>query len=348
MERDYYLNLAESGLRMPIGTDLILKEYPDHAERLLDGPRLGEVYMEGARRFNTPLVFPLMDLTIEKADLCRMLGVPAGEWDLFHFTEGPTAEDLKRVQAHLDDPPSPRMAAACGAIAHVAACDGEYLPVGMGIGPFSFMVKLLEEPITTLYLANEDADEAEAEWVRTALEICTLVILRYARMQVAAGAKAICICEPAANQVYLSPVQLAADPGLFQRWVIATNLRLKALLNEEGVDLIFHDCGELTDDMVRAFNQLDPAILSLGSSRVLWEDAPLVDKRTVLYGNLPSKKFYSDKEITREAVAEQSRVLTQKMREAGHPFILGSECDVLHVPGTSRLIMQKVEAMLSA
>ena len=39
-----------------------------------------------------------------------------------------------------------------------------------------------------------------------------------------------------------------------------------------------HDCGELTDAMIVAFATLDPAVLSLGSSRPLWEVAPLVPK----------------------------------------------------------------------
>jgi hypothetical protein len=34
------------------------------------------------------------------------------------------------------------------------------------------------------------------------------------------------------------------------------------------------------------------------------------------------------------------------MRETGHPFILGSECDVLDVPGAGATIRRKVEAML--
>jgi len=35
------------------------------------------------------------------------------------------------------------------------------------------------------------------------------------------------------------------------------------------------------------------------------------------------------------------------MRAAGHPFILGSECDVLHVPEAAETIRNKVDVMLS-
>ena len=55
--------------------------------------------------------------------------------------------------------------------------------------------------------------------------------------------------------------------------------------------------------MVEQFaTRLDPAILSLGSSRTLWEDAALVPKSVVLFGNLPTKKFYSDEAMPDEQV----------------------------------------------
>ena len=76
------------------------------------------------------------------------------------------------------------------------------------------------------------------------------------------------------------------------------NRRVRGLLKEAGAELFFHCCGELVDPMVSAFATLDAAILSLGSSRLLWHDAELVPKSTILYGNLPSKQFYSDALVT--------------------------------------------------
>jgi hypothetical protein len=128
--------------------------------------------------------------------------------------------------------------------------------------------------------------------------------------------------------------------------VIAPNWRIKTFLDQHGADLFYHCCGELNDEMIRKFCTLDPAILSLGSSRKLWEDARLVPKSTVLFGNLPTKKFYSDQAISTEQVRQMSADLTKRMREANHPFILGSECDVLAVDGFEEIIKRKVEAML--
>ena len=98
--------------------------------------------------------------------------------------------------------------------------------------------------------------------------------------------------------------------------------------------------------MVQRFATLDPAIMSLGSSRLLWEDAALVPRSTVLYGNLPTKQFYSDELVSVAKVRQLSEDLTRRMREVGHPFILGSECDILSVPGCERTIKAKVEAFL--
>jgi len=126
------------------------------------------------------------------------------------------------------------------------------------------------------------------------------------------------------------------------------NLRLKAALDAAGCDLIFHNCGELTDRMVEAFaTRIHPVILSLGSSRKLWEDARLAPKDMVLYGNLPTKSFYSDGAMPMREVQRRTEELADNMVRCGHPFILGSECDVLFVPEAQDKIRQKVVAMMS-
>jgi len=112
------------------------------------------------------------------------------------------------------------------------------------------------------------------------------------------------------------------------------------------VDLAFHCCGELNDYMVSKFVELEPVILSLGSSRKLWEDARLAPDDIVMFGNLPSKRFFSDADITVEQVQESAAELVRKMDEAGQPFILGTECDVLSVPGHEGTIKAKINAMM--
>ena len=341
MDRQYYLDLAAGGMRMPIGTHLVLHEHGDHADIVLDGKRLGQVVVESARRFGMPLAFPLMDLKLEKEALLLGRGVAAEDVDTYHFRRLP--EDKREFRT------TAKMAAVCDAIRHVAA-ETELVPVGMGIGPFSLMTKLISDPISPVFLAGDGAtaaDEPEVGLLERVLELSFDTIRGYLDAQIDAGARAVILCEPAANKVYFSPNQLAESYAVFDRYVMSHNRALREHLRTRGVDLIFHDCGELTDDMVRRFATLDPAMLSLGSSRLLWEDAALVPTSTVLYGNLPTKRFYSDELVSVPEVRRLAAELTEKMRATGHPFILGSECDVLSVPGCEQTIRAKVEAFLN-
>ena len=340
MERQFYLDLAASGMSMPIGTHLVLHEHNDHAAIVQDGQRLGRVVAESARRFRMPLAFPLMDLKLEKEALLLARGVPASAVDAYHFAEIPESNGEFRLTKN--------MAAVCGAIRYIAT-ETDLIPVGMGIGPFSLMTKLISDPIAPVFMAGTGMtgeDEPEVALVERLLELGFATIQKYLDAQIEAGAKAIILCEPAANKVYFSPNQLAESYEVFDRYVMRFNLALREQLRSRGVDLIFHDCGELLDGMVQRFAALDPAMISLGSSRLLWEDAALLPKSTVLYGNLPTKQFYSDELCSVARVRQLSDTLHQRMRATGHPFILGSECDILSVPGSEQTIKAKVDAFL--
>jgi uroporphyrinogen-III decarboxylase len=221
----------------------------------------------------------------------------------------------------------------------------------MAIGPFSLTTRLLADPITAAAMAGsrvgaEESDDVQLLW--QCLRVSEAAVLRSVRSQIRHGAKVIMICEPTASTAFISPRQIKAGSNLFERLVMEPNLRLKTALEEAGCDLIFHDCGELIDPMVEAFaRRIHPVILSLGSSRKLWEDARLVPKDVVLYGNLPSKSFYSDGAMPVEEVIRRTEELVAKMKDCGHPYIVGSECDVLFVPEAQVTIRKKVCAMMS-
>ncbi|WP_043588245.1 uroporphyrinogen decarboxylase family protein [Geminisphaera colitermitum] len=345
MTRQYYLDLAASGLRMPMGVHLVLHEHADHEAILLDGDRLGAVVAETARRYRTPLAMPLMDLTLEKDALLRACGVPAADIEKHHFNDSVSIPEL-----HSEDIPlTPRMTATCRAITHVAAIP-DLVAMGMCIGPFSFMTKLVSDPITPVFLAGTGltaSDEAEIAIVEKTLALAERMIHRYLRAQIEADARAIIICEPAANLVYFSPNQLEENNhAVFDRYVMEPMRRIARLLADAGVDLVFHDCGELTESMIRRFGTLGASIISLGSSRTLWEDAAFIPRDTVLFGNLPTKRFYAP-QLTVAEVETYAATLLAKMREAAHPFILGSECDVLSVPGSEHEIHAKVDAFMN-
>jgi uroporphyrinogen-III decarboxylase len=342
MNRQYYLDLAASGLKMPIGTHLVLHEHADHVLIPNEGRRLGGVIEEAARRFHCPMALPLMDLKLEKEALLLARGIAPTEIDSFHFQEAPSED--------WEVPLTRKMDAVCEAI-HYIAHETDLLPVGMGIGPFSLMTKLISDPITPVYLASDGAsagDEDEVGLLERLLELSSKTIRLYLDAQIHAGARAVILCEPAANKVYFSPNQLDESYDVFDRYVMKLNIEIREQLAAADVDLIFHDCGELTDGMVSRFAGLDPAMISLGCSRQLWEDAALVSKSTVLYGNLPTKQFYSDELVSVSKVRELSDMLLERMQGVGHPFILGSECDVLSVPGREQAIMAKVDEFLKS
>lgn len=348
MDRQFYLDLARSGLRMPVGTDLVLHEKEDPERIQRDGRALGMVVEETARRFGTPLAFGHMDLTLEKTVLLEMLDIPAEQIPLYHLPGCPSDAIFEKVARRIHEPLSRRLLAHVESVGYIAQ-HTDLIPVGMGIGPFSLMTKLLSDPITPIYLAGSGVtgeEDPDVKAVEAALDLSLSIVLRSFSAQIAAGAKAVFVAEPAANVVYISPRQIESGSDIFSRYVGQFNRRLKALLDKNGVDLIFHCCGELTDYMVQQFAALDPVILSLGSSRKLWEDARLVPEHIVLYGNLPSKHFYSDELITRQEVERRTCDLLRRMRDTGHPFILGSECDVLNVPGYEATIREKVVAFL--
>jgi len=348
MDREFYLKLAQQRLAMPIGADLVLSEKEDPEAIRRDGPRLGAVITEAARRFKSPLAFPLMDLQIEKDFLLALLDIPEAERERYHIdVEEDHAALLERVRGCLaDQPPTGRMLGALGAIQTVAA-EPNLVPIGMSIGPFSFLTKLIDDPITQVYMAEVgDEDDEEVIGIHEILQLATDVVAHWIGLQIEAGAKAICVCEPAANIIYLSPKQLEADPEIFDRMVIQYNQQLVDLMQASGVDLIFHDCGELVPVMIGKFKILNPAILSLGSPVPLWEAVPHTRPDTVLFGNLPSKKFYSDKEYPEAKLEADAVLLRQKMDATGHPYILGSECDVLTVRGCECAIHRKTELLL--
>lgn len=349
MDRSLYLKFAADGLRMPIGTDMLLHEHDDAEAILLDGRRLGMIARDAAARYRTPLAMPIMDLRVEKEAMLRRLDVPSNLIDTHHFTAVCDPSDVRRV---LDDDHShatPRQQANNDAIRWLCG-NTALIAVGMAIGPFSLATKLMVDPITAVYLAGTGAaaaDEPDVALLEQTLAMSLSIICDSIRGQVAAGAKAVCVCEPAANQLFISPHQMTGEGDVFDRYVMKPNLVVRQLLGELGADLMFHDCGELTDEMVRRYNVLDPAILSLGASRKLWEDARLVRKDTVLFGNLPTKKFYSDSECSLGDVETRTRELLTRMRATNHPFILGSECDVLSVPEHHDRIKAKLNLMLN-
>jgi hypothetical protein len=348
MTSPLFLDLARRGLRLPMATDLVLNQEPDPEAARRDAVQLGRVVERHARRWASSVAFPLMDLRLEKADLLGRLGIGEEAADRFHFT-GPFEQATRETLARAETALCPASKARDGALDYIARTS-DLLPVGMTIGPFSLATKLMADPITAAALmgsGSEPATDPQVRLLEDCLQAAEAVVSASVRRQLEYGARAILVCEPTASTAYLSPRQMKAGSLAFEWLVMEPNARIARLIKDAGADLIFHDCGELTPGMIREFaSRLEPAVLSLGSSRKLWEDAALVPSSVVLYGNLPSKSFYSDAAMPIDTVRRASGDLITAMRDVGHPHILGSECDVLHVPEASETIWRKVEAMM--
>src|ERR1035437_8015458 len=101
----------------------------------------------------------------------------------------------------------------------------------MSIGPVSLMTKLLADPITPIFMAGSGTTAEEDEEVKTlerVLEFATQMVLRSVESQIEAGAKAVFIAEPTANVAYFSPRQMAESTKVWDRYVMASNRRVKA------------------------------------------------------------------------------------------------------------------------
>ncbi len=349
MDRSFYLNLAATGKRLPVATHLVLHEKSDPEAILLDGQRLADTMIETARRFESPLALPVMDLVLEKDIMLRTMGVEPSTIPTFHFDAQPDPAALKKIDT-MDVFKSPRLKANCDSLSAIAkshAAGNPEIPIGMSIGPFSLLTKLLKDPITPIYVAGTGVsaeDDEDVALLHSLLALSEKTVHACCLAQMKAGAKAIFLCEPAANLVYFSPNQIKEGSTVYQDFVIAPNLRLKKLFNDNKVDLIFHDCGSLTPEMIASFAALDPVMISFGSPVKLWEAAPLLPKNIVLYGNLPTKKFYSDEEVPLEGIPAMVCEIEDKLKALNHPFIIGSECDVLSMPGYEKKILEKVMA----
>jgi uroporphyrinogen-III decarboxylase len=344
MSRQTFHDFARRGLAMPLAVDLLvhLESTPEKVDA--NPAEMARIMIRAAEVFDTPLAVAPMDLRVEKAALAEWLGIPAAEHETFHLSQPLSFEQIEALRNHFGDGElTARMRVTAEALG-IAAKRSALIPTGMAIGPFSLVTKIMEDVITAVFMVGAETDPDEDESVALALqliELTTGLVEAYVRAQIAGGAKAIIICEPAANKVYFSPKQIAEGSNVFERMVIEPNRRIVKAIEEAGADLILHDCGELTPEMIADLAGLHPVVLSLGSCVDIVEATRHVPRDVVLFGTVPSKFVPREDEMPVEKVRAICASLRDRMEATGHPFILGSECDVLCVHGHERGIMAK-------
>jgi hypothetical protein len=212
LKENFYLNLARRGLRMPVGTDLVMHEEGNPEEIRENGFALGRVIEKAARRWQSPLAIPLMDLRLEKVDLLLHHGVDVDEADTFQFSLPLNAAEEAHLLGDQRGPLSRGSQARNEALSYVGTVS-DLVAVGMAIGPFSLATRLMSDPITAAAMAGsgvEEADSSEIKLLMQCIHIAEAAVMRSVRSQMNAGAKAVMICEPAACTAFISPRQLKA------------------------------------------------------------------------------------------------------------------------------------------
>ena len=134
MRQNFYIELASGGLRMPIGTDLVMNEEGDPEQIRRDGSALGRVIEKAARRWHTPLAIPLMDLRLEKMDLVSIAGVHTDQADMFHFSSPVDEAMLARLASDEAGELCAGSRARDEALAYISTVP-DLVAVGMAIGP---------------------------------------------------------------------------------------------------------------------------------------------------------------------------------------------------------------------
>lgn len=83
----------------------------------------------------------------------------------------------------------------------------------------------------------EAEDDDDVALICALLKLSETIIHATCMAQIKAGAKAIFLCEPAANLVLFSPNQIRDGSSVYDDFVIQPNLRLKAMFDATGTDL---------------------------------------------------------------------------------------------------------------
>lgn len=123
-----------------------MRERDDAESVLRDGVLLGKVIEEAALRFGTPLAVPLMDLMVEKTAMLEILGIPSADIPTYHFADTPGSDVVAAIARGVQGPLNVRLKAQADAVRYIAE-HTDLLPIGMLIGPFSLMTKLVVDPI---------------------------------------------------------------------------------------------------------------------------------------------------------------------------------------------------------
>ncbi len=273
-------------------------------EIILDPNRQFEAIWALIEEFEPPVVFPLMDLTVEASGLNLQVEYP--EDDVAFVGKHPVrvGDDLTNLK-RIDLLEAPRVKNYLQVIEKIAAkFDG--VPGGFVIGPLSLAGLVMG--VENLALAFIDAPE----FVQELLTILSEKLAQVAAEQENVGAQLVAVLEPTA--MIISPAQ-------FKQFVKPAVERIYRRLS--GMSLL-HICG-FASHLVELMARTGAQGLSLDFQVDLPLAEEMVPRNVVLWGNLdPVGVFLKG---TPESIYRDTQELMTKMRLFDN-FVVSSGCDL--------------------
>lgn len=263
------------------------------------------------RRFEPDFIFPMMDLSVE----ANALGLQA----LFPEDDSATIQPAKDLDSLLKRVPEIDITSDSRALSCIKTIRAMHRSLADSVligayvsGPFTLAGQIMDVSEAVLCAVTNPK--------KLHLLITTIlpVILEYAKMQIQAGAKMLCILEPSA--ALLSPQQFKEFSADYIRPVVK-------MTDELGVDSIYHVCGN-TMHLYREMASSGVSALSLDSREAgvnLSQVALNLSTDTLLIGNMnPTGKLLHG--LPAEVNKETEALLAEM--SAFPNFVLSSGCDL--------------------
>lgn len=229
------------------------------------------------------------------------------------------AGDLLKLQ-----PPNPytgrRMSDRLMAVRYLNEQVGNEVPVmGWVEGPLSLAATLrgFEQLVSDFY--------QHPQWVHELLEVCTQVVLEFARLQAAMGGVIIGVGEKIACQIPLR---------IYQAFALPYQQRLVNAIHETGALARLHTCGN-TSHLLSSLPESGADIIDLDWMVNLQDASALFNGRAAPCGNMNARTIFLDG--TAEAVRQDTR---RAIRQGGACLLSAAGCEILDGTPEENLLAQ--------
>lgn len=287
-----------------MGAGLTLREY------LHDGAALARAQLQERERYGTDAVFAFMDFGVE----AEALGAGLRFYDDRYpdVLDPVLTPDGDASALALPDPQvAGRMPTCLDGLSRMrAALTDTALVAGAAAGPMTLSVQLYGIE-SALYVAIDDPERFAAT-----LDFSTRLAIRFACAQLAAGAHAVIVFDPAASPAVV-------PPDFFRTYLMPRLSRLMSAVRSQGAAFTWLNIAGPTAGILDCYPRIGADVATF-DYYVGAEEACRLLPHTCLAGNLKSLDFL---DAAPEVVEEQARQLLAAFRGRGG-FLLSSGCEV--------------------